>query len=882
MIYIKDDPLAVLTRTFTAAKQDILVVSVLAGFSLGAPDNLFDEDHLWELASEALDRSQVLDQGMPKPGGEVLIAGKCFAPKNKTVSAEQASFRVGAVRKSVYIFGPRRWETPLYLVKVISKPEPFTQMDITWNNALGGPDFDRNPQGKGLSEVISPEGDKYVPLPNIEDPGHLISSSSDKPDPAGFGPLGLDWPSRLRRLGTFDEKWLEESWPGFPDDFDFSYFNLAPKDQRMDGYFRGNEQIELTAMHPEQAVLHSELPGLRARVFAELKTAEGDVFKEIKTRLDTIWLFPHQDMGLCIWRGTMPVNDDEAEEVDHLLAFREKLTEEPKPASHYQALMEEPPEEEEMETADKEEDETEEPEPPVAPVEEPEQPDPETDNKALAAALAPIQKAVKEAEAELDAHLRGLGIDPDQTPVKPVLKEAASSLEPEYSELPEHLGPEEMIKHVTAQREAAEKQLFDHLAKLGIDPDAEPSDLSLTEPSLDEVVGALKQLPGDHSELIGMIMGLEKDLKQSRDNIAGIQKEIDASTPEVEEPPLPEEPETPSEREEEPDALTRDDVLSGYEKGLSFAGKDLSGLDLSGCKLPGIDLCGAVLEETNLSGTDLSGAKLNKAILTGSELTGARLALADLSGASAGMVKLAEADLKEAKLHFVDFKEADLNRADMRNADAMEADFSGALLTGANCRELKGRGADFTSADLSEAECHEADFFQADLSESKLNHADFTRADMSETALADANGEGCVFNEANLGMAKADGQTILNNAQFREADLSGSYWEDVDFSSADFKGAILNGAAFTRCTLNKAGLYRSQAKRTDFSKSNLDGADMRFINLFDGSLRKTRITGADLRGSNLSGVDLYKSIQGDTLFEGANLNRTILALWRKK
>jgi hypothetical protein len=64
--------------------------------------------------------------------------------------------------------------------------------------------------------------------------------------------MHIDWPARLKDLGTFDDKWFEDRWPGLPDDFDFKYFNLAPEDQRMDDWFQGNETIRIAGMHPEK------------------------------------------------------------------------------------------------------------------------------------------------------------------------------------------------------------------------------------------------------------------------------------------------------------------------------------------------------------------------------------------------------------------------------------------------------------------------------------------------------------------------------------------------------------------------------------------------------------------------------------------------------
>lgn len=35
--------------------------------------------------------------------------------------------------------------------------------------------------------------------------------------------------------------------PGFPDDFNYDYFNDAAKDQQIEGFFKGDEQYEIRA-----------------------------------------------------------------------------------------------------------------------------------------------------------------------------------------------------------------------------------------------------------------------------------------------------------------------------------------------------------------------------------------------------------------------------------------------------------------------------------------------------------------------------------------------------------------------------------------------------------------------------------------------------------
>jgi len=126
--------------------------------------------------------------GMPKPRGEVVVTGSCVAPKGTTRVASEVSVRVGELRKSLNIFGDRFWVREGGIMKLIKDPEPFAEIPITYEKAFGGEGFKKNPLGKGIDSVVASNGRTVIPLPNIEDPGRIIGSPSDRPDPAGFAP----------------------------------------------------------------------------------------------------------------------------------------------------------------------------------------------------------------------------------------------------------------------------------------------------------------------------------------------------------------------------------------------------------------------------------------------------------------------------------------------------------------------------------------------------------------------------------------------------------------------------------------------------------------------------------------------------------------------
>lgn len=329
-----------LVKTYAVANQQYFAPTVMLYFDLTAPDALLTEQELWKEVQDELGDPPVLDLGMPKPYGEVIVTGACYAPRHEELQAAEVSFRVGERNKVLNVFGDRYWTAP----GVITKPLPFAKMPIIWNNAFGGKDFKNNPLGKGIDKTITPGGKDRVPLPNVEYPSRLVGSPDDRPAPAGFAPLDPMWPQRHKKTGTYDERWKRERWPNFPDDMDYSFFNVAPADQHISGYFEGDEGVEVVGMHPDYQSLQSQLPGARIRCFATLRTdfkpfeekeQYHEEFQEIGMHLDTVWLFPGILRGIAIYRGSTPVLDDEYGDVARVFVATEWMREQPKPIDFY-------------------------------------------------------------------------------------------------------------------------------------------------------------------------------------------------------------------------------------------------------------------------------------------------------------------------------------------------------------------------------------------------------------------------------------------------------------------------------------------------------------------------------------------------------------------
>ncbi len=327
-------------KPYGLAGKQYLSLAVAAFFDLTAPGDPLTEQDMWKAVPDELGPGGVLDMGMPKTRGEVLAAGSCFAPRGETVRGAKARIRVGSVDKTVNVFGDRFWMPD----GTISRPRPFAEQPIVYENAFGGAEYKPNPIGRGIDPVKGEDGENRVFLPNVEDPSNMVGAGDDRPAPAGFRPLNIMWPQRAGYNGTYDDRWKRERWPDMPDDTNYLLFNEAPKDQWITDFFRGDETIEVENMHPDMRLIQGALPGLRARMFVTLYEdykpftdleSFSESFIEVPARLETVWLFPSILRGVAIYRGSVENRDDEYRDAVRVFLEWERLSETPGTIEEY-------------------------------------------------------------------------------------------------------------------------------------------------------------------------------------------------------------------------------------------------------------------------------------------------------------------------------------------------------------------------------------------------------------------------------------------------------------------------------------------------------------------------------------------------------------------
>lgn len=331
----KADTTAVLLRPFHDAGSQYLTITLAVGFATEAPPVLLGADQTLAVLRRLHARAGLLDLGLPKLQGEVLIQGSHYPIDPSPAPSGEVAFALGPLEKRVLIFGERTWPDAQ---SGATAPAPFTEMPITWENAFGGPGFNLNPRGKGFPD---PEGSFPRSLPNLEAPAVRIESPRDRPDPIAFDPMGLTWPQRGEQAVGLDNDTICAPLPRLGEDFPWTTLNAAPLDQRIPGFWAGDEAFALLGMHPRRPTLTSALPAIRPRALA-LRVAEGEVLREEPPlNLDTVWLAPEQESGVCLYRGLLVEPLDDALGTLHLLLALEAAAQPPRPAELYLEALQE-------------------------------------------------------------------------------------------------------------------------------------------------------------------------------------------------------------------------------------------------------------------------------------------------------------------------------------------------------------------------------------------------------------------------------------------------------------------------------------------------------------------------------------------------------------
>jgi uncharacterized protein YjbI with pentapeptide repeats len=878
MQVFKPQKLSVLFRTVEHQQQCFFNVAVLLYFHVDKPRTLLSEMGLWKFVPKALGPETPLDEMIAKARGEALCVGRAYPPGGQPARSCRVRMQVGEVDKTLVAVGDRVWD-----FNGSSEPAPFTEMPIRWSHAYGGEGFGENPVGKGHRPVTGADGQSVHALPNIEDPANLVRERDGTVRPAGYMPVDLTWSPRMARAGTYDDQWLKDSFPGLPPDGRWTIYNLAPEDQWVDGFFRGDESFLLENMHPTRPRIEGRLPGAVARVLVTQRDADGDSVKEIPTRLDTVWFFPDAERCVVIYRGTLGVADDEATDLVDLLAAVEDPAA-PKDLAHYQRVRALRMDKEvgavhALRDAD------------LLPDWVPEHVDDVPDEMAAIKEESLVRKnqykrALREVE-RARAKVAAAGLDPDEHgPRLPDPEERPPSID----QLPDFMARKRAeIEKIRAEQkvrdEATTARTRELFVKAGLDYSVVEREMATAQAGppeylVDQRIAVMQQIAAkaraEHSPL--------PDVEGMLANPQFRQGMVDSYLRGVAAYRKNAHMQAPVTRKSEADSAPARAYLEGRLRGgEALALLDLTGLDLAGVQLPGAQIFQTLMEGANLAGANLAGADLREAVLTRADLTGADLSGANLEGANLGGATLCGANLEGANLADAvgakaNFSGAKMARATLRGADLSECRFVGADLRGAELGKLMIARTDLTNLNLAGARMEEIKLLDV-----ALDGADLTGAALRGATLITVSAKGAKFTGATMNNFRAQLGCDFSGSDFRGARCAGSNFRDTPMAGCDFSEALLDDSDFTGCDLRRARFVRADARRARFVRADLTDAELTAADLMYAVLSKATLQGAALRHANLYAADMSRVLtSARTVTDGANLTKVRVHPVRRK
>lgn len=762
------------------------------------------------------------DFAVHKLNAEVVARGSCHAARDATEAEVEIS--VGDWKKALKVVGTRV-RTDDVAGGHVTAPQPIGVMAVDYAHAYGGPGFAANRVGKGHTapptqaalppgadeeeaEIYQPprsQRSQVMPSKQLANVLHADGSELKNGLPAGFGPLGATHPHRSQYIGKkYGGEWLEKRAPFMAEDFDSRYDHVAPPDQQLKGYLRGDESVSFKNFHGHRARLSTKLPGVRVRIFV---IDDRDDVREATMHLDTLFADLDDSALYLTWRGHTPVREEDLTDIRYGWCALESLTDEPLPFRHY---------EEQLRALAA---------------------DPTGMADAFPAEFMEMAERAERVESASDEELERMAdaCMESNDPGGPLGAAMRMLFGSALDETPADTLDQIELTHEGLSRQELRDKVLETLRSTSGSAGAS---LDLDNGTLQfPAGGAIHQVRAglDQAE---QQQGLDAE---SAHNLAAQRERLDAIDIQAIDPTY-----DPKGSDDEPGP------------GANLGGRDLSNLDLRGVDLTGADLRSAVLSRTNLEGCTLVDAKLRGAHFFRTRLEGADLTGADLASATFRRAFAMGARLDRARLDMTRFEQTDLSGASLREATGRMS-----MLTKTNLDRVQAAGLV-----LEKALFDECSLVASDLSKSRLVSCTFKECNARNLCLDGAAIENSAFHMCDAQGLCARGvtgelsvwmRTKLEGADFGMASLPAAHFMLVEAAGASFVAANIPGARFDRAVLKRCCFDGAKLSHSNLRHAVLSKATFVKASLYDAKLMQSFGEDVDLGGANLERANFHRS-----------------------
>ncbi|TQV87264.1 DUF2169 family type VI secretion system accessory protein [Aliikangiella coralliicola] len=848
MQIIKPQNLGLLHKTYRFKQQDYFAATVLIHFNL-ITGSIIKDTEQWTNISKTLDQGDIFDQAMPKPNGEFLLAGNVSTPGKEPMQSCATKIQFGPLTKEINVLGDRvRTRNPVGIWRT-SQPEAFTELPISWNRTYGGKSEQRNPDGIGrMSGAQWIFGSKENQLANFYD-----KQFSDSP--VCTLPEKPDWKKRQKMSGTYDKKWQKEEYPGLARDIDWRYFNVAPADQQIKSYWKGNESFTLTNLHSEHPIICGKLPELNGRCFIESTTgrqSHDTEFKEIPLNLDTVWLFPNSLSGSLLFRGYCQVQDSDALDVNKILIAYENNVDARRTLQDYQTAMAlKTNRETSAENAFN--DALLSPKKPESTLIQEKQEDQQAEqafqDKQQKAAQAINDKYAKGATAAVASHFTLKKLRKPTIPLP-----SPQSLERgDFSLLKTLQKTDRLVKKLTSlatrKQKQAEKELEKlksiNLKNLKADPANEQKSALSTDKMVSTALAAAvssgQMSPQQKTALKLAVSQAKKTAAQSR-----------AFAPLAEAP-----------KNVNPEALSK------QLKSSSNASDSIEGLDMSGIKLSGqffkdktftnTQFEFAELTDCHFQNCQFDAAVFSNATLVQTTFEDCQLVNCNLESMKSLQLLLKNCQLTDCRMGEAQFKESRIQQSIFDKCIALKADFQHSQLT--DCR--------FDMSVLMQANINDCDWINCQIAKSVfldayLQFNRWQKCTVDRCAWTGAKQELSTYNDCQLTEVQTGGEAFWTRSIVENCTLTTCGFREIAMNKLTLLNSALSGCDFAQSNLFQSVVKDSHFLNCVFSSADLSEIKMTDCNLYQGLCRKTLINNAALQTVKIVNSDCFEAQFIDT------------------
>ncbi|MBG2802982.1 DUF2169 family type VI secretion system accessory protein [Proteus sp. WDL240414] len=238
-----------------------------------------------------------------KPNAEIYLVGTARTLDEMPLTLWETELSIGQINKKLTLSGPRYWEH--HHDWQLSSPQPISALPLIYENAYGGKNslqeaYEKNPIGLGWYESRYLDKALQYPAPQIHYPSVEHAFHLNKPwEVAGYGQYSRWWQQRSQFAGTYNDEWLNQIKPYYPDDFKSDFFMSTPADQHQQGFFVGNETLSLSGFFTQTPRVDLVLPNIGFVAIPHLSHSETP-YELLK--LDTVCVSLDEKKLYLTWR----------------------------------------------------------------------------------------------------------------------------------------------------------------------------------------------------------------------------------------------------------------------------------------------------------------------------------------------------------------------------------------------------------------------------------------------------------------------------------------------------------------------------------------------------------------------------------------------------